>query len=357
MRNSIHFDETFTPELLINEESTAALRNSIWLVFETGPAENPVLEITVRTTAYTVELEPDTTYNYQLPGLYWAAGGTTSIRFVSGALVSDYVYLQFPEIISTDAALCEDSETIGNRYFMQGKDDPLGELKSETISQANSRDYYIGHLMTKIIEFIFGVRQASVSALLTFSITMTVSGVTDEADAIFHIRVNRVFDEVFIPTHTVKNRKYLMTFCYPVANLSQSDHNQIDIYLELTDGTAEIIEGSAIATLTASSIAAGSGFTGEIECLDITEESEIPEITTVTTATETLQISKQIPIGPDLSDTAEILMIPETAYTEQLTDAVRIINHGGAAVRVLEDETDIRYTEDGDLRMTEEEVS
>ena len=357
MRNSIHFDETFTPELLINEESTAALRNSIWLVFETGPAESPVLEITVRTTAYTVELEPDTTYNYQLPGLYWAAGGVTSIRFVSAAFTSEYIYLRFPEIISSDAALCEDSEASENLYFMQGKDDPLGELKSETISQANSRDYYIGSVMTKLIEFLFAVRQAGVNALLTFSITMTVSGVTDEADAIFHIRVNRVFDEVFVPTHTVKNRKYLMTFCYPVTNLSQSDHNQVDIYLEMTDGTAEIIEGSAIATLTASSIAIASGFSGEIECLDITELVGIPEITTITTATETLQISEQIPIGPELSDTAEILVILETAYNETLADTVRIVNHGGAAVRVLEDDTDTRYTEDGDLRMTEEEVS
>lgn len=355
MRNSIHFDETFTPELLINEESTAALRNSIWLVFKTGPASNPVLEITVRTTPYTVELQPDTEYNYQLPGLYWAAGGNTSIRLVSAAFTSEYIYLRFPEIISSDAALCEDSEASGSVYFMQGKDDPLGELKSETISQANSRDYYIGQLMTKIIEFTFAVRQANVSALLTFSATMTISGVTDEADAIFHIRVNRVFDEVFIPTHTVKNRKYLMTFCYPVENLSQSDHNQIDIYLELTDGTAEIIEGSAIATLTASSIATSSGFSGEIECIDITEAFNIPEIDSVIPPSESLQFMDQVPIGASLSDTAEQLTLGNILYSETLNDFVRIINYEDAAVRVLEDGEDVRITEDGDIRMTEEE--
>lgn len=354
MKNSIYFDETFTPELLVNEESDPALRNSVWLIFSTGSGSNPKLEITVRTVAYTVNLTENTDYNYQLPGLYWAAGGVTSIRLVSGAGASEYIYITFPEIISGDAALCEE-ELQDHAYFMQGKEDQAAELRTETIKYVNGRDYYIMRLQ-QIIAFVFASRNANASALLTCTICFTASGITDETDVNIRIKVNHIFDESFLPSQTIRNGKHIITICYPVTNIGMNDRNEVDVYIETGEGVLEILQGNALATLTASGLATSSGFGGEIELLDYVENFAADTAMIFMPAGEALTISQLIPIGPTITENVAVITMPGIAVIDNFVETVRVVNYELARQRVLEDEATDRVTEDGaNYRYTESE--
>lgn len=354
MKNTLFFDADFVPELLENEEAaTDELRNAIFLHFTTSAASNQKLQITMRGALFEIALDAETEYDYQVNGIYWATGGTTSFRLVNDDGASDYTYINFPEIITVDAALQE--EDVDNRlYYLQGKEDKTIEFRSETASYTNGREYNITTL-TRFVQFIFASNVAQATGLLTLTLTLNCSGITDEATARFHIRVNLIMDEVFIPTQTVKNGSYIISICYPVENIAQSDRNSIDVYLEMSDGSAQILQGAAIATLTGSGILGSSKFTGLIECQDITQAFNIPDAIEVVTPVESLNIASQQPVGATLSETAPELTVPNISLADVLTDTARVVNYELAAQRLLEDGETNRITEDGDIRMTEEE--
>lgn len=354
MKNTLFFDADFIPELLENEEAdTDAMRNAVFLHFTTGPATNPALEITRAGAAVSVELTPETEYNYQLAGIYWATGGTTSLRLVDDNGASEYTYINFPEIITVDAALQE--EDVENRvYYLQGKEEREVEFTSETASYRNGREYNITTLQ-RFVQFVFASRAPQATGLLTLTLTLNCSGIETEATARFHIRANLVMDEVFIPTQTVKNGSYIICITYPVENITQSDRNSVDIYLEMSDGVAQILQGGAVATLTGTGVIGSSKFTGLIECYDITQAFTIPDTIEVEAPAETLSIASQQPVGATLSAAAPEMTIPNITLVDVLTDGARVVNYELAAQRLLEDEETNRTTEDGDIRMTEEE--
>ena len=357
MKNTLFFDDTFTPELLENEETVAnETRNTIWLHFTTSDATNQKLQITVRSALYEIDLTAETEYNYQLIGQFWATGNVTSIRLVNDGFTSEYIYITFPEILSTDAALQEVDG--GNReYQLLGKTSEALDLKADTAVYRNLREYNITTL-TRIVQFVFACTQARTNALLTLTLTVTFTGITTETLVKFHLRTNLIMDEIFIPTQTVKNGSYIITICYPVENVSQSDRNQVDVYMEVGEGNAQILQENAIATLTGAGVQGSSKFTGLIECIDITNRFEIADGLTVIAPAESINISKQIPVGDDLTDTVTELSIAELPITDTMTDTVRIINYELDKQRVLEDGTTERVTEDAaDYRYTEREHS
>ena len=162
-------------------------------------------------------------------------------------------------------------------------------------------------------------------------------------------------DEVFIPTQTVKNGSYIITICYPVDNIAQSDRNSIDVYLEMSEGVGQILQGGAVATLTGSGVLGSNKFTGLIECYDISEPLSIPDEIEVVAPAEALSIASQQPVGATLSAAVPLSMLPELPLIGNLVDAARVVNYELAAQRLLEDGETNRITEDGDTRMTEEE--
>ena len=355
MKNTLFFDADFVPELLENEEAaTDELRNAIFLHFTTSAALNQKLQITVRGALFEIALDAETEYDYQVNGIYWATGGTTSFRLVNDDGASEYTYINFPEIITVDAALQEE-DVENNLYYLQGKEDKTIEFRSETASYTNGREYNITTL-TRFVQFVFASKVAQATGLLTLTLTLNCSGITDEATARFHIRVNLIMDEVFIPTQTVKNGSYIITICYPVENIAQSDRNSIDVYLEMSEGVGQILQGGAVATLTGSGVLGSSKFTGLIECIDLTQAFAISDSIIVEGVTESLQIGSQLPVGATLADEIPaILEIQAPTLVDSLTDRARVVNYAGAAQRLLEDEETNRTTEDGDIRMTEEE--
>ena len=238
---------------------------------------------------------------------------------------------------------------------MQGKEEREVEFTSETASYRNGREYNITTLQ-RFVQFVFASRAPQATGLLTLTLTLNCSGIETEATARFHIRCNLVMDEVFIPTQTVKNGSYIICITYPVENIAQSDRNSVDIYLEMSDGVAQILQGGAIATLTGTGVIGSSKFTGLIECYDITTLFDIPDTIEIITPAETLSIASQQPVGATLADEIPaIFEIQAPTLVDSLTDRARVVNYAGAAQRLLEDGETNRTTEDGDIRMTEEE--
>lgn len=357
MKNTLFFDDTFTPELLENEETVAnETRNTIWLHFTTSDATNQKLQITVRSALYEIDLTAETEYNYQLIGQFWATGNVTSIRLVNDGFTSEYIYITFPEILSTDAALQEVDG--GNReYQLLGKTSEALDLKADTAVYRNLREYNITTL-TRIVQFVFACTQARTNALLTLTLTVTFTGITTETLVKFHLRTNLIMDEIFIPTQTVKNGSYIITICYPVENVSQNDRNQVDVYMEIGEGNAQIMQENAIATLTGAGVQGSNKFTGLIECIDITRRFDVPEDVTVKTETESLSIETQIPVGDTFSETVPLLILPEIPVADVMNDAIRIINYELDMQRVLEDDETERITDGADdYRYTEREHS
>lgn len=280
MKNTIFFNDTFTPILLENEETDSGdLQNEIYLRFRTSSSQNQRLHITVRYAEYDEQLEPSTDYNFMLAGEYWAAGGVTLIQLLNDDFLSQNTQITFPDIISTDAALLEDSEFV-NAYYMQGKEEKDEELRQQVIVYTNGREYNIqpsAQDMQRIAQLVFSAALRGTNALLVITVILTASEIEETADLEMHFRVNRVFDAVYIPAQTVQNGKYTITVNYPILNIAQGDRNQVDIYLTTTAGNVQIEQGKCKATITASSITTSDAFTGEIEILELLEPTELAE--------------------------------------------------------------------------------
>ena len=280
MKNTIFFNDTFTPILLENEETDSGeLQNEIYLRFRTSSSQNQRLHITVRYAEYDEQLDPSTDYNFMLAGEYWAAGGVTLIQLLNDDFLSQNTQITFPDIISTDAALLEDSEFV-NAYYMQGKEEKDEELRQQVIVYTNGREYNIqpsGIDMQKIAELVFSAALRGTNALLVITVIFTASDIEDTGDVEMHFRVNRVFDEMYIPIQTVRNGKYVITVNYPIMNIAQGDRNQVDIFLMTSAGNIRIEQGRCKATITASSISVSEAFTGDLEILELLAPADLAE--------------------------------------------------------------------------------
>ena len=271
MKNTLFFNDSFAPILLENEETdTDELRNAIFLRFRTTAATNQKLYITVRNAEYEENLEPSTDYDFQLEGSYWAAGGVTKLQLKNDQLISVFTQITFPEIISTDAALLEDSAHV-NAYYLQGKEDKDEELRQQVITYANGTEYNITpeSVLPKIIEIKFASVLANTQALFNATINLAASQIEEAGDITFRIRVNRLFDETFIPIQTVRNGRYIVTISYPIRDVSQNDKNQIDVYMTTSAGNIQIEQGQIRASVTASGLSSSEAFTGDIEWLEL----------------------------------------------------------------------------------------
>lgn len=310
MKNTLFFDDSFSPILLENEETdTDELRNAIFLRFRTSSATNQKLYITVRNAEYEEELDPDTDYDYRLDGTYWAAGGVTKLQLKNDELISVFTQITFPEIISTDAALLE-SSGFNYAYYMQGKEDKDEELRQQVITYANGTEYNITpqSVLPKIIEIKFSSVLPNTQALFNATINLAASQIEDAGEVTFRIRVNRTFDETFIPIQTVRDGRYIVTISYPIRNISQSDRNQIDVYMTTSAGNIQIEQGQIRASVTASGLSSSEAFTGDIEWLELlapislaeNKPTMVPiqEIFTVTPSSNAETLSKvfEIPI-------------------------------------------------------------
>ena len=319
MKNTLFFDDSFTPVLLENEEADAGeQQNTIYLRFRTSAEENQRLHITVRYAEYDEQLEPETDYNFELAGEYWASGAATLIQLLNDNFISQNTQLTFPDIISTDAALLEDGE-FANAFYMQGKEEKDEELRQQVIVYTNGREYNIqpsAQDMQRIAQLVFSAALRGTNALLVITVILTASEIEDTADLAMHFRVNRVFDEIYIPEQTVRDGKYIITVNYPILNIAQGDRNQVDIYMTTTAGNIQIEQGKCKATITASSITTSDAFTGELEVLELLEPTDLAESgLTLVPILETIEVAP----NSNIAGFAEVDEIPVvTIFTPAL---------------------------------------
>lgn len=311
MKNIISFSEEFIPILLINEEATEAPLNTIYLEFQTGPADNPRLEIYVGPTRYVETLEKNTEYEWLLPGNYWANGAATNIRLIDDDGQSIQTTITFPALLSTDAALLQEDET---HFYLQGQKLVETELKTQVVVYTNTREYDItsNDILTRIIQIVFSSSLRNAQAIFNATINIIVSDVTDSAVVSLRISANRVMNEVFIPAQTVTNGRYILTISYPVVEIAQNDQNQIDIYLETTDGTITIEQGQILASVTASGISKGEGFNGQLEIM------------------QTVPVIEIIPIDLEIKeiDDSAVITVDQSGAVKQYTEELSAVSLG-----------------------------
>ena len=317
MKNTLFFDDSFEPVLLKNEEADAVgMRNAIFLHFTTTASANQKLQITVRGQLNEIALSASHEYDFQLTGEYWASGSTTSLRIVNDDLVSEYTYINYPEIIQIDAALQE--QDVENReYYLQGKEDQIDELKTTLLIYKNGGEYNITAL-AKIAEFYFLSKNDDAGALLTLTMTVICSGITTTDELEVHFRVNNTFDDVFVPTETVENNKYIITITYPVEGISSNLNNHVEIYMKLGEGNGQILQGGAIATLTASGIvnAAPEPWDGTLQILQHVTPQTIPSpAMTILPVTDAANVETQQPISDRVTETIAAIITAVGAIT------------------------------------------
>lgn len=388
MKNTIYFDDSFTPVLLENEESDAGeLMNTIFLRFRTTDATNQKLYITVRNAEFEEELEPSTDYDFRLEGAYWAAGGVTKLQLKNDELVSAFTQITFPEIISTDAALLEDGG-FSHAFYLQGKEDKDEELRQQVITYANGTEYNITpeSVLPKIIEIKFASVLANTQALFNATINLAASQIEEAGDITFRIRVNRVFDETFIPIQTVRNGRYIVTISYPIRNVSQNDRNQIDVYMTTSAGNIQIEQGQIRASVTASGLSSSEAFTGDIEWLELLGTVTVPQAyAVIIPIAETANVSvssNKLPatftelIGPAILQSGRVTISPITEepaigriviYYRINTDRAGQYSYNRAYVNIQADEfslnesypflSEIEQIDSGSLKVCDVELS
>ena len=349
MKNTLYFNSAFTVELLENVEDDL---NSIFIDITTSSALNQRIDVRVRGITTSFSLLSGQHQIFELEGLYWAVDGVTEIRFANSNTTSVWYSIQFPEVMTTDAMLLEVDST---HYMFNGQVNEEEELKTQVIAYRNARDYTIGEELVKVVEIKFASVLENTSGVFNTTINFEATGITDSATVTAKIRVNRSFDELFVPMQIVKNGKHVLTISYPVLEILQNDNNQIDVYLQIDDGEIKIDQGNLLASIVASGLSQGAGFSGEIDVLDVVEAIDLEEII-VTSDTESLTITTQIPERVNLSDAVATFNLSEIVYLNGATEVVSVVTVSVPLLRVTEDLSFDRVTEDGsNFRYTESE--
>jgi hypothetical protein len=159
------------------------------------------------------------------------------------------------------------------------------------------------------------------------------------------------------PEETYIDGKHVLHLLY-IMPIQANSIRIFSLFLSASSGTIRIEREGLWAYASGAGLVGDEEWAGFFDLFETSEELNIPDTVTVKTSSESITAATQIPTGATLSDSVPASQnIPEILYIDVLTDTVRIINHGAAEQRMLEDGTTNRVTEDGDARMTEEEAN
>lgn len=349
MKNTLYFNKDFSVDLLENIEDDL---NTIFIDITTSQALNQKLNVRVRGVTTTFNLLSGQHQSLELEGTYWAVDGITELQFTNNDTTSPWYSIEFPEVMTTDAMLLEVDET---HYTFNGQENKEEELKTQVIAYRSTRDYNIGADLVKVVEIKFASVLDNTSGVFNTTINFEASNISDSATVTARIRLNREFEELFVPMQIVKNGKHVLTISYPVLDILQNDSNQIDVYLQIDDGEIKIDQGNLLASIVASGLTQGAGFSGEIDVLDIIETINLSEIS-VNDQTDSVTITNYVPESVNVNDTVATFTLSEIIYLNGATDLVSVVTVSVPLLRVTENETYDRVTENGeDFRYTESE--
>lgn len=344
MKNTIFLTSAFVFELLENAEDNL---NHIYLDFETSAALNQEIQIVYKSVTYRTQVASSSQVHFEVPSTLWALGGSTAVRLVNDQATSDYIYLTFPDVLQTDALL---EQQDASHFFMNGQEDVEEKLKLQIITYQNGRAFNITTLQ-QVCHIGFAAVIQDTQALFNITINLDVAN-ANNCLLTARIRVNRDFDEVFIPKQTLQNGHHVLTISYPMTNVMQDSSNQIDLYLQASGGDVSIAQGAILASLIGTGVASSTGFTGEIEVIDVVTDIVLTEIEMEQITTDSVDFETQVPEGIARTDTvANFNYIP--LEVESVADSAVIVLARVEFARVLEDLETERITENGDYRYTE----
>ena len=344
MKNTIFLTSAFTFELLENAEDNL---NYIILNFDTSAALNQEIQVVYKSVTYRTQVASSSHIEFEVPSTLWALGGSTAVRLVNDQVTSEYIYLTFPDVLQTDAFL---EQQDANHFFMNGQEDIEEKLKMQIITYQNGRAYNITTLQ-QVCHIGFAAVIEGTQALFNVTINLDIAN-ANNCLVTARIRVNRDFDEVFIPKQSLQNGHHVLTISYPMINVDQGASNQIDLYLQASGGDVTIAQGAILASLIGTGVASSTGFTGLIEAIDTVTNLEVIEIEMEQTTTDSITLETQTPEGIARTDTvANFNYIP--LEVESVADSAVIVLARVELARVLEDLETERITENGDYRYTE----
>jgi len=127
----------------------------------------------------------------------------------------------------------------------------------------NGRAITVGTSRTKVGQLTFSVSE-NTTALVACTLLAEVSGVTDTAVLTVWLRINRSWEEYFIPHQTVMNGHHVITINLPVS-VAPLDANIIDFYVTMSEGTAYFDVQQIWASVTAAGLESSAEWNGELE--------------------------------------------------------------------------------------------
>lgn len=319
MKNIIYFNGNMEPVLLVNEEAEL---NSIYIDIETSAATNQILQIGLGSNVYSYSIPSSTSVDFQLQDALWAIDGSTRFRLVNDEATSEWFTIDFPETISTDASLYEETST---SYAMQGQTSQQeSTVETRLVVYTNERGYSIDDIQTKIIMISFLVTKSDTKALFNATISLEVTGVTDTATLTFQFMKNLIRDTIFLPAQTVKNGKYIITLSYPISDLAANVAHALSVFLSIDEGTVEIAQQQIQASILASGLASTNAFTGIIDIEDSTGDFTFAQITKDSAGVDSVTITTQRPTAIITTETAGEFELSEITFTEQPEEAILI---------------------------------
>lgn len=320
MKNTLYFDNQLNLRLLSNEEDDL---NTVWIAIETDSNANQTLQILLNGQTTSIALDSSTATDTEIPASLWALGGDTQFRLVNSSFTSEYQSINFPEILTTDAALYEVSE---GSYRLQGQQkDDASAYATQIVAYTNARAYQITNRQVRVISIDFTVSNENTSGVFGCTICVEASDITDFANLTARMMYNRAMDEVFIPIQKIDNGKHIINIHYPLRTMLSLSANNVSVYLSMDSGTLDIEQGAIQASVLAAGLTASEWeWDGRIDIEEAWDQNvPIPSMGVIE-GTDSVVFNVQVPTGASISESFSNVSIPSMTV-QSATDNVSIV--------------------------------
>lgn len=169
----------------------------------------------------------------------------------------------------------------------------------------NGRAITVGTSRTKIGQLTFGVSE-NTTALVACTMLAEVSGVTDTATLTVWLRINRSWEEYFIPQQIVVNGSHIITINIPLS-VAPLDANIIDFYVTMSEGEAYFDVQKIWASVSAAGLETSPEWNGEIEMEETFEPFNVG--VSIVPLTETVSVADDTPTPATVTQTITPLTI------------------------------------------------